>query len=121
MGATISKAGAQRSTPLATATLVVAANAPDIDMVAYTHGPYFALAFRRGLTHGIPAMMVLPLLVAGVILSWDRWVRRRRRPDAEPARPGMILLLSVVGLLTHPVLDWMNTYGMRWWLPFDGT
>jgi inner membrane protein len=25
-----------------------------------------------------------------------------------------------VGVLTHPTLDWMNTYGMRWALPFDG-
>jgi inner membrane protein len=31
-----------------------------------------------------------------------------------------VLALSTLGLLTHPALDWMNTYGMRWWLPFDG-
>ncbi|HSR40766.1 MAG TPA: metal-dependent hydrolase, partial [Longimicrobiales bacterium] len=28
--------------------------------------------------------------------------------------------LAYLGVLTHPVLDWMNTYGMRWWLPFHG-
>ena len=120
MGATISKAGAERATPLATATLVVAANAPDVDIFAYTHGQYFALSFRRGITHGLPALLVLPFMVAGIMLGWDRWVRRRRDPDAEPARLGPILLLSVIGLLTHPALDWMNTYGMRWLMPFDG-
>jgi inner membrane protein len=121
VGATIAKAGAERATPLATATLIVAANAPDVDVFAYTHGEYFALSFRRGITHGLPAMTVLPFVVAAVMLSWDRWVRRRRDPGAEPARPGAILLLSVIGLLTHPTLDWMNTYGMRWLLPFDGS
>lgn len=119
MGATIAKAGADRTTPLATATLVVAANAPDIDVFAYTHGEYFALSFRRGITHGLPALLILPFIVAGLMLGWDRWVRRRRHPDAEPARPPAVFLLSVVGLLTHPTLDWMNTYGMRWLLPFD--
>lgn len=105
---------------MATATLVIAANAPDVDMFSYIHGSYFALSFRRGITHGLPALLVLPFLVAGIMLTWDRFVRRRRDPDAEPVRPGMILLLSLIGLLTHPALDWMNTYGMRWLLPFDG-
>lgn len=54
-------------------------------------------------------------------MAWDRWMRRRRAPDAEPARAGPLLGLSFLGVLTHPTLDWMNTYGMRWALPFDGT
>ena len=121
LGAAISKAGAERTTPLATATLVVAANAPDIDMFSYAKGEYFALSFRRGITHGWPALLVLPFLVAGIMLAWDRWVRRRRDSEAAPARAGPILALSALGLLTHPALDWMNTYGMRWGLPFDGS
>lgn len=119
-GAALSRTGLDRATPLATATLVLAANAPDVDVLAYTRGEHFALAFRRGITHGIPAMVVLPVLVAGAVLAWDRWVRRRRSPDAAPVRPGAVLGLAYLGALTHPVLDWMNTYGMRWWLPFDG-
>jgi inner membrane protein len=121
VGAVISKAGAERTTPLSTATLVVAANAPDVDMLAFVEGEYFALAFRRGVTHGVPALVVLPFAVTALVLSWDRWVRRRREPGADPARAGPVLALSVAGLLTHPALDWMNTYGMRWWLPFDGS
>jgi len=121
VGAAISKAGAERTTPLATATLVVAANAPDIDVLSYVKGEYFALSFRRGITHGWLALMVLPVLVAGFMLAWDRWVRRRHDPNAEPARAGAILGLSALGLLTHPTLDWMNTYGVRWALPFGGT
>ncbi|HSR42077.1 MAG TPA: metal-dependent hydrolase, partial [Longimicrobiales bacterium] len=117
VGAALARTGLDRLTPLATTTLVVAANAPDVDLLSFAEGEYAALAFRRGLTHGLPAMAVLPFAVTGAILGWDRLVRRRRTPDAEPVRPRAILLLSVIGLLTHPALDWMNTYGMRWWLP----
>ena len=88
-------------------------------MFAYSHGEYFALSFRRGITHGLPALLVLPFVVAGMVLGWDRWVRRRRDREVEPARAGPILALSVIGLITHPMLDWMNTYGMRWLLPFN--
>ena len=120
VGAAISKAGAERTTPLATATLVLAANAPDIDVLSYVRGSYFALSFRRGITHGWPALVVLPFLVTAAVLGWDRWVRRRRQPSADPVRAGPTLALSAIGVLTHPTLDWMNTYGMRWALPFDG-
>lgn len=121
VGAAISKAGAERATPLATATLVIAANAPDIDVLSYLGGEYFALAHRRGITHGWPALILLPFLVAGGVLAWDRWIRRRRRPEAPPARALPLFVLSAVGVVTHPLLDWMNTYGMRWGLPFDPT
>jgi inner membrane protein len=119
VGAAISKAGAERMTPLATATLVIAANAPDLDVLSYARGEYFALAFRRGVTHGLPAIALLTLLVTAAILAWDRAVRRPRDPNAEAARAGPVFALSGIGLLTHPSLDWLNTYGMRWGLPFD--
>jgi inner membrane protein len=119
VGATISKAGAERATPLATATLVIAANAPDIDILSYFRGEYFGLSFRRGITHGWPALLVLPFVVTALMLVWDRLVRLRRDPEAEPARAGPLLAISFAGLITHPALDWMNTYGMRWGLPFD--
>lgn len=83
-------------------------------------GEYFALAFRRGITHGWPAMLVLPLLVAGGVLAWDHRVRRLRRPDAPAARPWPILLCALLGVASHPALDWMNIYGMRWGLPWSG-
>jgi len=121
MGATLAAAGLRRRTPLATAALVLGANAPDIDFVSYFGGPYQSLAFRRGATHGLLALAILPFLVAGLVLLWDRGVRRRRRPAAEPARAGALLGLAALAVLTHPALDWLNNYGMRWLMPFDGT
>lgn len=64
-------------------------------------------------------MAFLPFAVAGAVLAWDRLVRRRRDPRAEPARALPILLLAVLGVLTHPALDWMNTYGIRLLAPFS--
>jgi inner membrane protein len=119
-GAALSVAGLRRVTPLATATLIIAANAPDVDVVAQSFGPYTALAFRRGWTHGPLAMVLLPFLVAGGVLLYDRLVRRRRRPPAPPARAGPLVLLAAIGVATHPFLDWLNNYGLRWLMPFDG-
>lgn len=119
-GAAISRAGLDRTTPLAAATLMLAANAPDIDVFVYAVGDaYDGLAFRRGWTHGPLAWVLLPLALTALMLAWDRWVRRRRAPDVPPARARPILYLSVLGVLTHPVLDWMNTYGIRLLMPFS--
>jgi inner membrane protein len=120
VGAALAKSGAARTTPLATATLVIAANAPDIDVFSYMRGEYFALSFRRGITHSWLALLLLPFVVTAAMLTWDRLVRRRRSPDAEAVRAWPLLALSTIGVLTHPALDWMNTYGMRWGLPFNG-
>lgn len=119
-GAALSAVGLRRTTPLATATLVLAANAPDVDIVAQTFGSYTALAWRRGLTHGVPALLVLPFLVTGVILAADHFVRRRLRPLAPPVSWHRVLPLAFLGVWSHPALDWLNTYGMRWWMPASG-
>src|SRR5688500_15656029 len=84
-GAALAKVGLERRTPLALPTLLIAANLPDIDALAYLRDPLFALTFRRGWTHGVLAMAVLPPLLAGAMLAWDRLVRLRRRPKAPPA------------------------------------
>jgi inner membrane protein len=118
-GAALSRSGLRRHTALATATLVIAANAPDIDIVTVELGEYASLALRRGITHGPIALLVLPFVVAGAVLAYDRLWRRRRNPQAEPARPLPLLLLAFLGVLTHPMLDWLNTYGIRLLMPFS--
>jgi inner membrane protein len=121
VGATLAEAGLRRKTKLATAALILGANAPDIDIVAGFFGTDATFAFRRGHTHGVVAMAVLPLAVAAALLFWDRYVRRRLRPGDEPARAGPLVAVSALAVLTHPVLDWLNTYGVRVLMPFDGT
>ena len=119
-GAALAATGLRRATPLATAALVIGANAPDIDILASFGPDYFSLAHRRGWTHGVLAIVVLPFLVTGALLAWDRFRRRRRRFGAPPVRAGPLLGLAALGVVSHPTLDWLNNYGMRWLMPFDG-
>jgi inner membrane protein len=120
-GAALGAAGLRRRTPLATATLLVGANLPDVDGLAYVFGSSVeALAFRRGWTHGVLAMAVLPVALAGMMSAWDRLVRMRRHPDAMPARFRALWLLASLSVLSHPLLDLLNTYGVRLLMPFSG-
>jgi inner membrane protein len=119
VGAGLARTRLGRLTPLAGAALVIGANLPDVDVVTMAAGRDAMLAHRRGWTHGVLAMALLPLLLTGVLLTWDAW-RRRRDPGRPRPRPGPLLLLSSLAVLSHPLLDWMNTYGVRLLMPFDG-
>ena len=104
---------------LGTATCVIGANLPDIDAATYFLGGDLALGFRRGWTHGVLAMAVLPPLLAWVMHQVDR-VRCSRTPAARPVRFGRLVVLAYIAVLSHPALDWLNTYGIRLLMPFDG-
>ncbi len=119
-GATLAQTRLGKTTPLATATLVIGANLPDIDAVTTFLGSDTSLYLRRGVTHGVAAMVILPLLLTAGVMAFDRFIRRRRAPDKEPIRPAAVLGLSYLGVLSHPFLDWLNTYGVRLLMPFDG-
>lgn len=113
-GAALAQAGLKRRTALGAATLIIAANLPDVDILSYFRGETFALSFRRGWTHGVLALVAWPWILAGVMLAFDRVITRRG------ARFAPLLLLSTVGILSHPLLDLLNTYGVRWLMPFSG-
>jgi inner membrane protein len=119
-GATLSQTGLRHRTPLATPTLVIGANLPDIDGVVSFVNSDTALYYRRGITHGVLAQLILPCLLTGGIMAYDRWIRRRLHRDKPPVKPGQVLLLSYLGVLSHPFLDWLNTYGVRLLMPFSG-
>lgn len=118
LGANLAATRLGSTSRFAAAALVIGANLPDIDAVFYFTGyDDFALGFRRGWTHGVLALVVLPFVLTAILMGVDRI-----RPDAaRPVRPRQLLLLSALAILTHPFLDWLNTYGMRWLMPFDGT
>jgi inner membrane protein len=114
VGAALAECGLRRRTRYATAALVVGANLPDLDIpAAFTE---YGLGFRRGITHGLPALILLPFLLTGALLLWSRL--RGTRSNVEPRA---LLLLSAVAIVSHPLLDGMNSYGMRWLMPFNGT
>jgi inner membrane protein len=121
LGATLAQTGLKKRTALGTATLVIGANLPDLDVLAYFWGGETAVWFRRGLTHGVLALVVLPFVLTGLILLWDRLVRRRARAVQGPVVPAQVLWLAVLAVATHPLLDFLNSYGMRWLAPFSWT
>ena len=113
-GALLGQLGLKRLTGRAMGTLVIAANIPDIDALYRFAGP--SLGFRRGITHGPVAMLVLPVVLTGLVLAFNRIWPSRRGP---PVRPWAVLLLAFIGTLSHPMLDWLNSYGIRFLEPFS--
>ena len=105
VGVAVARTGFERKTALATTTAAIAANLPDLDVLVFlTDTP--SVAFRRGITHGVPAQVLLPIVFSG--LMW--WIGRRRGRDVHF---GPLLVLSYLGVLTHVGLDFLNTYGIR--------
>ncbi|OYW44554.1 MAG: metal-dependent hydrolase [Sphingomonadales bacterium 32-68-7] len=120
VGALIGQAGLKRRTGLAMPALIIGANIPDIDATCTIYG-IESLAMRRGLTHGPIAWVLLPLVLAGLLYGWDHLqARRGKRPEGRlPVHFGWLYALSLIGCLTHPGLDWMNSYGIRLLEPFS--
>ncbi len=123
---------APRAARVSTMALAVTANAPDIDVfpsfaprLAGSLGHQFEyLEAHRGITHA----------VFGIVVQWVawwvffEWIERRgarRRAAAgetfEPHRSRLLGAAVLIGLASHPLLDWTNVYGIRPWLPFDRT
>lgn len=113
-GAALAAAGLRRVTPLATAALLIGANIPDVDVVTNFAGDFANLALRRGWTHGILAMAVWPFAITGLLLWWSRY------RGYDPPHAGKLLGVAALAVLSHPALDWLNNYGLRWLMPFDG-
>ncbi len=88
---------------------------PDLDVAAaWVEGRFAEWQHHRGFTHSLAFAPV-----AGPVIGWaiDRFERWRGKPlpgDASEAqRLSWWLLLSVVSLLTHPLLDVFTSYGTQ--------
>lgn len=117
-GAAIGEAGLKQRTSLGMATLLVAANLPDVDVLAYATDA-LAVHVRRGWTHGPIGLLVLPLALTAVMLSWDRLVRQRWSNAPPRASGPQLVLLAYAGAVSHPLLDFLNSYGIRLLMPFS--
>jgi inner membrane protein len=98
---------------------VLAAEAPDIDVVAEFGGRVFGFANHRGITHtlvGIPA--VAALVVLAVWALWRMRLRRSCKTDPIPPRWGVLFGLACLSGLVHILLDFTNNYGVRPFMPF---
>ena len=118
MGAAIGKTGLARRSSLGMGTLMIASNFPDIDVAVFLT-PTLAMSFRRGWTHGILAQAVLPPLLALIMIAWDRQIVQKRANAPPPAKLGVLIALSYIGVLGHVFMDFLNSYGVRLLMPFS--
>jgi inner membrane protein len=108
-GLLLSRAGLNRYYSRSGLLLIIAANIPDIDIVAASRGSFTYFEQHRGITHSIamaPVMALLPVLfVCAISRSMRGWKAA--------------WILSIIGVASHLLLDWTNAYGIRFFYPFS--
>lgn len=118
-GACLSRAGLNRRTGLATLTLALAAEAPDIDSFSYFRGPVFGLQHHRGITHSLVGAPFVAAVVLAVVYGIYRWRMRSGRGTKLPPRWNVLYAYALLGALVHLFQDFTNNYGVRPFAPFN--
>jgi len=117
-GAVLARAAFNRKTALATATMTLAAEAPDLDVFWSFKGPVVGFAHHRGFTHSFVGLILVSAVVTGFMyLVWRLRGRRTKIPNL-PTRWGLLFLFAYIAGLTHILLDYTNNYGVRPFWPF---
>lgn len=96
-----------------------ASNFPDLDLLftSLLPRPLGYLLHHRGLSHTLLFALPQALLLAALI--WLLWPAARRLLAASPgARRGLALAIGL-GLLLHLAMDFLNSYGIHPFYPFD--
>jgi inner membrane protein len=119
VGLAASKAGLERLSPGTTTLCVLAANAPDSDILALIFGGRWAfLHHHRGITHSVAGALALALALPLIFYLADVvFARIRGQPSRTKLRG--LMIASLVVTATHPILDWTNNYGVRLLLPWN--
>lgn len=107
----LARAGLDRYTPRATWILLLAANAPDIDVVNAFGGSLNYLHYHRHLTHSLAALPVLALFCVLLV----------RLVSRKPVNWIGAYCIALVGVASHVLLDLTNLYGVRLLLPFSAS
>lgn len=117
-GAVLARAGFNRRTALATATMTLAAEAPDLDVLWGFKGPVYGFAHHRGFTHSFLGLILVSTVVTGFM--YLVWLVRGRRTSIPglPPRWGLLFLFAYIAGLSHLLLDFTNNYGVRPFWPF---
>jgi len=118
-GACLGRAGLNRKTALATLTLTLAAEAPDLDVLSRIKGPAFAFAHHRGFTHSFLGVPIDAAVVLGFVYLIWRLRGRKVKDPALPPRWGLLFLYACLAGLSHILLDFTNNYGVRPFWPFS--
>ena len=97
--------------------IVVGSNLPDIDLL-FSFGPGGKLAYmleHRGYTH----TAVGALFASAAILAVCAFILRRRGVALTLPDRATLVVLALLGPSLHLALDYLNSYGVHPWWPFD--
>ena len=108
-GLFLGRAGLNRFAPHSAWILVLAANAPDIDIVTLAGGQLNYLHYHRHLTHSLAAWPLMALLPVVAVRLFTR----------RPFRWLGAYAISLAAVASHLLLDYTNVYGIRFLLPFS--
>jgi inner membrane protein len=109
IGLFLSRAGLGRWSPSATPIVILAANAPDIDVLSAAGGGLNYLHYHRHITHSLMGMPILA--IAAVLLV--------KLIGRKPIHWLGAFCAALIGVVSHLALDWTNVYGIRLLLPFS--
>jgi inner membrane protein len=115
-GACLGRAGLNRKTAYATLAATLAAEAPDIDVLASFRGPVTGFAHHRGITHTLLGAPFMALAILLIVYAFDRL---RRQPPPTPIHWLWVWLVALIADFSHLLLDLTNNYGLRPFYPFN--
>lgn len=119
VGLVAAKTGLEKLSPGATSLCVLAANAPDSDIVVLLISDRWNfLQHHRGITHAIIGTLFFSILFPLLYVATDYVVARVKQRPKVMSFWGL-LVVSLITSATHPLLDWSNNYGMRFFLPWS--
>ncbi|HKY44263.1 MAG TPA: metal-dependent hydrolase [Pyrinomonadaceae bacterium] len=119
VGLAAARAGLEKLSPGATLLCVLAANSPDSDVIVLAfRDRWDYLQHHRGITHAVVGVIALAILMPLTFYAVDRLWSRLRKQSPKVKLKGLLLTSFIVSA-THPLLDWTNNYGIRFWLPWS--
>lgn len=110
----LARAGLDRAAPYATATLVVAANVPSLSWIQLLLSTEGYLINGNAWSHSLLGAAALGTVVG---FGFARFALRK----GKPASGAKLMLLGVLGALSHTALDWMTASGAQLLWPFSRT
>lgn len=118
-GACLGRAGFNRTTGLATLTLVLASEAPDADFAASISGSVAYLQHHRGFTHTLLGAPFVAAFVLAMVYGIYRLLLRRGKKPKLPPNWKLLYVYALLAALIHIFLDFTNSYGVRPLAPFN--
>jgi inner membrane protein len=122
-GACMSRSGLNRKSALATLTMVLAAEAADLDVLWAFKGPIAALQHHRGITHTFLGAPFAAAATVGFVYLLYLWRGPSGKPrilrSKLPVRWDYLYWLALIAALSHILLDYTTAYGIRMFAPFN--